>query len=80
MKRKRARRLPILRKRELKQMLPEEREKKLTELRTELVHLRTMVASGGTVENPGRIREIRRTIARLLTIEVQTQKQGASAK
>jgi len=79
-KRKRARRLPILRKRELKQMLPEEREKKLTELRTELVHLRTMVASGGTVENPGRIREIRRTIARLLTIEVQTQKQGASAK
>ncbi|MCX6660592.1 MAG: 50S ribosomal protein L29 [Candidatus Bathyarchaeota archaeon] len=61
-------------------MLPEEREKKLTELRTELVHLRTMVASGGTVENPGRIREIRRTIARLLTIEAQTQKQGASAK
>lgn len=80
MKRKRARRLPILRKRELKQMLPEEREKKLTELRTELVHLRTMVASGGTVENPGRIREIRRTIARLLTIEAQTQKQGASTK
>lgn len=80
MKRKRARRLPILRKRELKQMLPEEREKKLTELRTELVHLRTMVASGGTVENPGRIREIRRTIARLLTIEAQTQKQGVSAK
>lgn len=80
MKRKRARRLPILRKRELKQMLPEEREKKLTELRTELVHLRTMVASGGTVENPSRIREIRRTIARLLTIEAQTQKQGASAK
>jgi ribosomal protein L29 len=38
------------------------------------------VASGGTVENPGRIREIRRTIARLLTIEAQTQKQGASAK
>jgi large subunit ribosomal protein L29 len=79
-KRKKARRLPILRKRELKQMLPEEREKKLTELRTELVHLRTMVASGGTVENPGRIREIRRTIARLLTIEAQTQKQGASTK
>jgi large subunit ribosomal protein L29 len=61
-------------------MLPEEREKKLTELRTELVHLRTMVASGGTVENPGRIREIRRTIARLLTIDAQTQKQGVSAK
>jgi len=71
--------LPILRKRELKQMLPEEREKKLTELRTELTHLRTMVASGGTVENPGRIKEIRRTIARLLTIEAQQKREGAGA-
>ena len=72
--------MPILRKRELKQMLPDEREKKLTELRTELAHLRTMVASGGTVENPGRIREIRRTIARLLTLETQQKKEGASVK
>lgn len=71
--------MPILRKRELKQMLPEEREKKLTELRTELTHLRTMVASGGTVENPGRIKEIRRTIARLLTIEAQQKREGAGA-
>jgi len=70
--------LPILRKRELKQMLPEEREKKLTELRTELVHLRTMVASGGTVENPGRIKELRRTIARLLTIEAEQKKKGGA--
>ena len=71
--------MPILRKRELRQMLPEEREKKLTELRTELTHLRTMVASGGTVENPGRIKEIRRTIARLLTIEAQQKREGAGA-
>ena len=70
--------MPILRKRELKQMLPEERDKKLTELRTELVRLRTMVASGGTVENPGRIREIRKVIARLLT--VQAEKEGAGAE
>ncbi len=72
--------MPILRRRELKQMLPEERTKKLTELRTELVRLRTMVASGGTVENPGRIKEIRRTIARLLTTEAQAKKEGAGAK
>jgi len=61
--------LPILRKRELKQLLPEEREKKLVELRTELVKLRTSVKSGGTVENVGRIRELKRTIARILTVE-----------
>jgi large subunit ribosomal protein L29 len=59
--------LPILRKRELKQLLPEEREKRLAELRTELVKLRTSVKSGGNVENTGRIKEIRKTIARLLT-------------
>jgi large subunit ribosomal protein L29 len=64
--------LPILRKRELKQLLPEEREKRLAELRTELVKLRTNVRSGGNVENTGRIKEIRKTIARLLTAQSQT--------
>jgi len=64
--------LPILRKRELKQLLPEEREKKLTELRTELVKLRTNVKSGGNVENVGRIRELKRTIARIMTSTHQT--------
>ena len=63
--------MPILRKRELKQLIPEEREKKLSELRTELVKLRTSVKSGGTVDNVGRIREIRKTIARILTVENQ---------
>ena len=68
--------MPILRKRDLRQMLPDERDRKLTELRTELVRLRTMVASGGTIENPGRIKELRRTIAKLLTIEIQPKKEG----
>lgn len=60
--------MPILRKREIRQLLPEERDKKLSELRTELAKLRTSVKAGGTVENVGRIREIRRTIAQILTI------------
>ena len=50
-------------------MLPEERRKKVTELRAELTSIRTSVKSGGTVENPARIRELRKTIARLLTID-----------
>ena len=60
--------MPILRKREIRQLLPEERDKKLAELRTELAKLRTNVKSGGTVENVGRIRELKRTVARILTI------------
>ncbi len=60
--------MPILRKREIRQLLPEERDKKLVELQTELSKLRTSVKAGGNVENAGRIRELRRTIARILTM------------
>jgi large subunit ribosomal protein L29 len=61
--------LAILRKREIGQMLPEEREKKISELRAELTTLRTQVKSGGTIDNPARVRELRRVIARLLTAQ-----------
>lgn len=61
--------MPILRKREISQLLPDERKKKLTELRTELAKMRTTVESGGRMENPARIRQLRKTIARLLTVE-----------
>lgn len=60
--------MPIQRKREIRQQLPEEREKKLAELRTELVKLRTSVRAGGNVDNVGRVKELRRAIARILTI------------
>jgi len=53
----------------MKQMLPEERKKKISELRAELTTIRTSVKSGGTVENPSRVKELRRTVARLLTAE-----------
>ncbi len=61
--------MPVLRKRDIDQMLPEERTKKITELRAELTTIRTSVKAGGIVENPARIRELRKTVARLLTSE-----------
>ena len=61
--------MPILRLKEIREMSSEERTKKLSELRAELARLRTMVRAGGAVENPTRIRELRRTIAQILTIE-----------
>ncbi|MCD6431498.1 50S ribosomal protein L29 [Candidatus Bathyarchaeota archaeon] len=61
--------MPILRVKEIRDMTSEERVKKLNELRTELMRLRTMVKAGGTIENPSRIRELRKAIARLLTVE-----------
>jgi len=61
--------MPILRVKEIRDMPSEERIKRLGEFRTELLRLKTMIAAGGTVENPARIRELRKTIARILTIE-----------
>jgi len=45
----------------------EEKLKKLRELELELLKLRTLVRSGGAIENPGQIRQIRRDIARIKT-------------
>ena len=60
--------MPIARTGESRDMSKEERKRRLSELRTELVRMRTMVRAGGAVENPSRIREIKRTIARILTV------------
>jgi large subunit ribosomal protein L29 len=61
--------MPIIRMKDIRAMSPEDRKKRLTELRTELMRLRTMVKAGGAPENPSQIQEIRRTIARILTVE-----------
>ena len=61
--------MPILRMKEINAMSPEDRTKKLGELRTELSRLRTMISAGGAIENPTRVREIRKTIAQVLTVE-----------
>jgi large subunit ribosomal protein L29 len=63
--------MPILRIKDVRDMSSEERKEKIVELRTELTRLRTMVKAGGSVDNPSRIRELRKTIARILTIETE---------
>ncbi len=52
---------------EIRKMSPEERMRKLRELRAELIKLRTQ-AYLGTLTNVGRIRQVRKDIARILTI------------
>lgn len=60
--------MPIMRMKEIREMPAEERTRRLDELRTELSKLRTMISAGGSVENPGRVRAIRRTIAKMMTV------------
>jgi large subunit ribosomal protein L29 len=71
--------MPILRLKEIDGMSSEERAKRVSELRAELSRLRTMIGAGGAVENPARIHELRKTIARILTIEHE-QKLGLRKK
>lgn len=66
--------MPILRIKDIRAMSSEERREKLVELRTELARLKTMVKAGGSIDNPSRIRELRKTIARVLTIEIHEQR------
>jgi len=61
--------MPLLRMEQIRAMSPEERKKKLDELMAELMRLKAMIAAGGAVENPARIRELRRAIARILTVQ-----------
>ncbi len=60
--------MPKLRPREIREMSEVEREKRLVELRTELSNQRAILASGGAVENTGKIRTLRKTIARIMTV------------
>ena len=53
---------------EIRDMTPEERQDKLKELKDELMHERGVAAMGGSPPSPGKIRQIRMSIAKLLTI------------
>ncbi|TSA50516.1 50S ribosomal protein L29 [archaeon] len=60
--------MPILRMDEIRDMDTEGRQERLQELRTELIKIKTMIRAGGSVENPGRVKALRKTIARILTV------------
>ena len=61
--------MAIIRLKEIKSMSSEDRQAKLLDLRAELSRMKTMIKAGGAVENPTKVREIRRTIAQILTVE-----------
>ena len=70
--------MAILKSDEIRDMNLDEMKAKLWEMRSELARERAVIASGGSLENPGRVRELRRTIARLLTVIKETQKKGGA--
>ncbi|EJN58667.1 large subunit ribosomal protein L29 [Halogranum rubrum] len=54
---------------EIRDMTPAEREAELEELETELLNTKAVQAAGGAPDNPGRVKELKKTIARIKTIQ-----------
>jgi len=52
----------------IRELSLEEKKKNLNDLRNELIKERGRAAMGGSPPSPGRIKDIRRNIARLITI------------
>jgi large subunit ribosomal protein L29 len=61
--------MAILRKKDLRKMDERELDKNLGELRMELSKEKANIHIGASVTSPGRLKEIRRTIARIKTIK-----------
>lgn len=61
---------------EIRDLSPDERREKLHELRAELFQLRTRLQMGA-LDNPMRMKAIRRDIARILTVEREAELQHA---
>ncbi|MCZ7357318.1 MAG: 50S ribosomal protein L29 [Candidatus Methanoperedens sp.] len=61
--------MAILRADEIRNMNPTEKQEELDKLKLELIRERAIASAGGAPENPGRLKAIRRTIARIRTIQ-----------
>ncbi len=68
--------MALLRTKEIRALDAAAREKKLRELRDELMHERGVAAMGGAPPNPGKIRALRKNIARLYTVQSEDARSG----
>ena len=58
---------------EVRALSPDDRKSRLSELKRELMQERGVQAMGGSTPSPGKIRTLRREIARILTIDRELQ-------
>ena len=60
--------MSIFRMEEIRKMGEQERQEELESLTKDLLHERGIIATGGAPDNPSRIGEIRKAIARIKTV------------
>jgi len=65
--------MAILKVKQIREMRPEDLAKKLSELKLELAKDHGNVKMGRPVKNPGKIRELRKAIARLHTLRLEAK-------
>ena len=65
----------IIRSSEIRKMSDKEIDKKLEELRLDLSKKKAQILVGGAPENAGKIKEIRKTVARIKTIRNEAKKE-----
>ena len=61
---------------DIRELNPAERKKKLDELYNEMSSIRIELATGGGTENPYKIRAVKRAIARILTVNREEELEG----
>jgi ribosomal protein L29 len=69
--------MPGLNAKEIRKLNSAEREKKLKELYNEMASIRIETATGGGTQNPYRIRNVRRAIVRILTIQHEEEREAS---
>jgi len=65
--------MAVLKIKQIREMKKEELDKKLSGLRLELLKELGNVKMGRPIKNPGKIKELRRTIARILTVKKEKE-------
>jgi len=63
--------MAILRSDEIRKMNTDERQEELDKILMELLRERAIASAGGAPESPGKMKEIKRTIARIKTIQTE---------
>lgn len=69
--------MAIMRSREIRNLAPDKIKNKLKELKIEYMKEKGKVDVGGVADNPGNIKRIKKTIARILTIKKEMIKKNA---
>ncbi len=68
--------MAILRTSEIREMSPSEINEKLVEVKKELLKESSNKATGGAPSNPGKIKELKRTVARIKTVLNEKKKEN----